>query len=141
MKNTEDSKFVTEFNDYLKSIGGLKFGYSVAGEPILERWFFEVGDGWLPLVKELIEKLIDAGWNREVTQVKEKFAGLRFYINGGTDEIFNIIQEAEDKSYNICEICGKPGDVYTSGNWVYPRCSEHAPELTIPYSEYEKLNL
>lgn len=58
-------------------------------------------------------------------QVKEKFAGLRFYVNGATNEIYNYINFAESMSYRTCEICGSPGKRYTDG-WHKTLCDIHA---------------
>lgn len=59
------------------------------------------------------------------TQVKEKFGGLRFYIDRGTDRHYNLISFAESMSYRICEECGKPGMNYPLG-WYQTLCEEHA---------------
>ena len=70
---------------------------------------FEVDSGWLPLIKELIDTL-----NKEVPedeievlQVKEKFAGLRFYVSGASEKANRIISLYETYSYHICEHCGE----------------------------------
>jgi len=60
-------------------------------------------------------------------QVKEKFGGLRFYIDGGTDEHYNYIRFAESMSYKTCEVCGAPGTYYPFG-WHHVACDEHASE-------------
>jgi len=43
-------------------------------------WGFECGDGWEPLIRRLSEKLEPIG--AVASQVKEKYGGLRFYIEG-----------------------------------------------------------
>ncbi len=58
-------------------------------------------------------------------QVKEKFGGLRFYVDGGTSEIHNYISFAESISYRTCEECGSPGRAYRSG-WHKTLCEVHA---------------
>jgi len=58
-------------------------------------------------------------------QVKEKFGGLRFYVEGGTSEIHNFIAMAESMSYRTCEECGSPGSVYRNG-WHKTMCEVHA---------------
>lgn len=68
-----------------------------------------VGDGWIPILDELVTALKAAGWDGDLHQVKEKFGGLRFYIGPGNDEIWKLIQAAEDKSFETCEDCGAPG--------------------------------
>ncbi len=89
-----------EINIFLESIGGLENGYYPDRERITKSTFFDIEEGWYPLVKELIEDLIELGWDKQICQVKEKFGGLRFYINGGSDEIFKRIVKAENDSYN-----------------------------------------
>jgi hypothetical protein len=58
-------------------------------------------------------------------QVKEKFGGLRFYVNGATDKHWNYITFAESMSYRTCEDCGAPGKTYTDG-WHTTLCDIHA---------------
>ena len=120
-----------EFNDYLESIGGLENGFYSDKPPIKSVNFFNVDEGWYPLIKELIEDLIQLGWNKQVCQVKEKFGGLRFYINEGSNEIHNRISKAENDSYEICEVTGKPGKLRTDIGWYRTLCEE----------EYEKLKM
>lgn len=114
-----------ELDNYLESIGGLESGYFNNRPPILDSYYFEVNKGWYPLIKELIEELIKLGWNKKVTQVKEKFGGLRFYISGGTEEIYNKISEYEKKSYHICEVCGEEGSLRNDRRWLTTLCDKH----------------
>lgn len=88
------------------------------------RGFFSCGDGWLPMIQELIEKAIKLGWNKQVCQVKEKFGGLRFYINGASDKVHDLISEYEKKSYSICENCGSTDDVTQTSGWIKSLCFE-----------------
>lgn len=91
---------------------------------------FECGDGWFDLIWDLCEKielhLKDKAAEEEpfeVVQVKEKYGSLRFYTNWGTNEISELIEEAEKKSATICEICGKPGKI-TGNYWLSCICDE-----------------
>ena len=59
------------------------------------------------------------------SQVKEKFGGLRFYVNAATDKHYNYISFAESMSYRTCEECGAPGKRYTDG-WHTTLCDIHA---------------
>ena len=61
------------------------------------------------------------------SQVKEKFGGLRFYVNHATEEHYNYINFAENMSYRTCEVCGSPGKRYTDG-WHQVLCDTHAKE-------------
>jgi hypothetical protein len=111
-----------ELNEYLISIGGLTNVFT--GNNITDPDFFVVGSGWNLLIKNLIQDLIRLGWNKEVIQVKEKFGGLRFYINEGTDEIHQRIGQAELESMKTCEITGKLGKIRTDIGWHRTLCDE-----------------
>lgn len=113
-----------EMDKFLQSIGGLKNGFYPGRKPITDSDFFHVGEGWYPLIKQLIEDLIKLGWNKEVCQVKEKFGGLRFYINDSSNEVHDRIMKAEDESYTICEVTGKDGKLRTDIGWYTTLCDE-----------------
>ncbi|MDP3792932.1 MAG: hypothetical protein Q8Q89_04375 [bacterium] len=87
---------------------------------------FECGDGWFGLIKELCEKLRVLNLKDfRVLQVKEKFGGLRFYVNcvelEKAEEAYRLIDEAESKSLTVCEECGKPGKPNKIG-WIKTLC-------------------
>ncbi len=88
---------------------------------------FEHGDGWFQLVWDLCEDLEkiarEEELNLEVFQVKEKFGALRFYIDEGTEAIFERINKAEWFSMITCEVCGKPGSLKSDG-WVRTLCED-----------------
>lgn len=88
-------------------------------------WGFNCGDGWYGLIHALCETLqnhADNGGTQVVAvQVKEKYGSLRFYTIGLDDFTDGAIQMAENMSYNICENCGAPGILETSG-WYKVRC-------------------
>lgn len=96
-------------------------------KPTLD-WGFEHGDGWYDILDDLcskIQKICDSDGHQIVAvQVKEKYGALRFYINGGSQEIYNLIDEAEHKSEKTCEVCGEPGKIYRDG-WWYSACDKH----------------
>lgn len=121
-----------EMNDYLESIGGLENGMYSNKPKIISCDFFDVQVGWYPLIKNLIDELINLGWDKKVTQVKEKFGGLRFYINGGSDEMYNKITEAEKLSHETCELCGKKGELRTKIRWFTTLCDEHYEQKHTP---------
>jgi hypothetical protein len=68
-------------------------------------------------------------------QVKEKFGGLRFYVQAATDKHYQYISFAESMSYRTCEECGAPGKTYTDG-WHTTLCDIHA-EMSGRTEEYE----
>lgn len=116
-----------EMNGFLESIGGLENGFYTDRDPIKDSGFFECGNGWFPLIKDLITDLIELGWNKQTCQVKEKFGALRFYINTGSDEIFKKIHSYENQSYEICETCGEKGELRLVG-WYKTLCNKHHEE-------------
>jgi len=56
----------------------------------------------------------------EAAQVKQKYGGLRFYVDGGDDFIFGAIRHAELMSHITCEECGLPGK--PEGRWISTLC-------------------
>jgi len=61
-----------------------------------------------------------------VTQIKEKFGSLRFYIMAAPEDIHDMVHKAENKSYYICEVCGKEGKQFYRDDlpWVRTLCDE-----------------
>jgi hypothetical protein len=104
-------------------------------------WGIDCDNGWYSLIDGLcafIQMLVETQKlpQVEAVQVKQKFASLRFYINSGTDEIYNIIHFAEDLSTKICEHCGSMNEVsrYTSPcSWIISLCK-------LCQEENEKIN-
>jgi len=99
---------------------------------------FEYDDGWMDLTYKLCKDIkdyfiyIDSRHKIPeyfyVVQCKEKFGGLRFYITTAPKQVFEIINKAEDKSYKICEICGKKGILRNKLPWWRTLCLEHYRE-------------
>ena len=94
-------------------------------------WTHEVsiGDGWLPLVQGLCRYLQSMSAERglepvRVLQVKEKFGGLRFYVEEPSEEQLLVIQFAEMLSFGICERCGTTRDLAIEGAWRKALCRE-----------------
>jgi len=64
-------------------------------------------------------------------QVKEKFGTLRFYFDGGDEEIRGMVALAEHMTKHTCEECGKPGRLITTRGWVRVACPKHAKVKTL----------
>ena len=84
---------------------------------------FPVGEGWRPLVTKLVEDIIALDKEVQISQIKEKYGGLRFYISYGSDKVFDLIDKAEAQSLLICEQCGTVNNVTTEGGWLLTLCS------------------
>ena len=98
-------------------------------------------EGGKEITPEMLEELRDKMVMEEMkvpvaSQVKEKFGGLRFYVEQATDEHFNYISFAENMSYRTCEQCGAPGKLYTQG-WHRTLCDHHAEEMGYSNDEQE----
>lgn len=95
-------------------------------------WGFACGNGWEPIIREaakklepIIQKYIDDNpsdkYHPRASQIKEKFGTLRFYLSHGTDEMFEIAEQAESKSADVCEECGEKGEL-RQGSWFRTLC-------------------
>ena len=93
---------------------------------------FTHDDGWFDIVWRLCEDLEplvaefeEAGGPKfEVLQVKEKFGGLRFYVNHKSDAIRQRIDAAIQESFHTCEVCGQSGRL-REDRWIKALCDEH----------------
>lgn len=98
---------------------------------------FCVDEGWWPILESLcgqIQHHLD--WKNKksevvaqvtVNQIKEKFGGLRFYYDGGDNEISGMVRMAEAWAGNSCEECGAPGKS-RQGGWIKTLCDHHEAE-------------
>jgi len=91
--------------------------------------YIGVGKGWYPLLFELDERLSEIDPDYRIAQIKEKFGGLRYYIESKRyDEAQEIVNEIEDRSYTICETTGKPGRPTTKNGWIKTLSYEDFPD-------------
>lgn len=102
-----------------------------------------VGEGWWPIIQSLCRNIqYHIDWKQEqkekynrgegceqvvVTQIKEKFGGLRFYYDGGDEYINGLVTMAESWAARTCEECGVPGK-QRSGGWIRTLCDHHEAE-------------
>jgi hypothetical protein len=106
------------------------------------KYEFAIGDGWFKIVYELVQgirvnDLKKGGWVTKVTQCKEKFGGLRFYVTGTSDKNWALIRNAEQKSYGVCEETGSEVEVGTwIQGWTRTMCRQHA--LKTYYDKMDK---
>ncbi len=91
-----------------------------------ELYGWMVGPGWVPLLQPIlrrIQQLNEDGANIQITNVKEKWGRLVFYVDGATDEVYEMIYDAEKKSAHICEDCGAPAEtIMSTTGWYYTLC-------------------
>jgi hypothetical protein len=110
-----------------------------------------IGKGWLPIVVELSEAIIAAKLPVSATCVKEKLGALRWYWCWAverpplrTNEMLDLVQRAEARSFKTCEDCGQPGCIRAvrrhsdAKAWGLLRCLCGACIAGAPY--IEKIN-
>jgi hypothetical protein len=136
----------TEVDDYDKFVARLEAAYPLMfNQPY---GGIAVGKGWWPIIESLCaniqshinhrnsqrERLLkenpyghtipDAVPQVVVAQIKEKFGGLRFYYQGGDEQIHGMIRMAEAWAAYACEECGAPGTI-RHGGWIKTLCDTH----------------
>lgn len=94
-------------------------------------WGIECSDGWYDIIDKLCESIqsyVDSSKidQIEATQVKEKYGGLRFYVNYEDDYTAVIIRKAEDESIITCEWCGSKENVGQTNGWIITLCQKCA---------------
>jgi len=123
---------------------------------------FSIGPGWFSLLADLDDELSAIDPDYKVLQVKQKYGWLMFYAYRPVDanvpgvsvnslamsglpdddpanspaqrQFRAAIKAAEDAACHICEVCGAPGQMRSSGEWLMTRCpacaeKEHADPL------------
>lgn len=87
-------------------------------------------NGWYNLVKDALQKIkeVASPYSINICQIKQKFGGLRIYYDdcpkGKKEEIDYIIEQAEKKSFETCEITGKNGEIRSLNGWYVTLCDE-----------------
>ena len=102
-------------------------------------WGFEIPNGWDWVVEKYLEKtqwdITHNKLNISIVQIKEKFGGLRVYLNDVPENSYHFIEQAERYSHEICEVCGEPGEQHRISGWVFTLCDEHRDEKL--YVDYD----
>ncbi len=87
----------------------------------------ETGAGWFSIIYDLSKKIMEIDSGVQASQVKEKFGGLRFYVSNVSretaDDVYALIDKAEELSLQTCELCGKTGEPNEIG-WIITLCDE-----------------
>jgi hypothetical protein len=100
----------------------------------------ECNEGWHPIIDDLSKEVSEIakkfpainGENRiNVVQIKEKFGGLRYYVDyhsmsdDDIQQIEYVIRNAEMKTFIICEDCGGNGEkVSPKRYWMKTLCTD-----------------
>ena len=87
-----------------------------------ENFYFECDDGWFDIIfdlcKDVQQEVNNSSCQQVVAaQVKEKFAGLRFYASGGNEVTDAIINKYSKLSSETCEVTGGRGYLCEKHRW------------------------
>lgn len=85
-------------------------------------FYFEVGNGWYELIRNLCTQIRTIRSHPKATIVKSKFGSLRFYTDVHNDQVESIIAIYEGLSRNTCEYCGNPGKAIKKSGWISVIC-------------------
>jgi hypothetical protein len=124
----EFKKYQTdEFYDFLRE----KFPNSLQ-----KCWDFSIGAGWYPILYNFcvfLEKIKESGNEVDIAQVKEKFGGLRIYVNNvkvsddDVDRIYEYINQLEKLADKVCEKCGSTEEISKDSSkhfWIKSYCKK-----------------
>jgi hypothetical protein len=107
--------------------GNLEFIDSGSGKTAtLEQVCRSVRPGWHPMLRDLLRRMIEAGWDGRIAQVKEKVGYLRVYIDQDRDDLERMITLAGERSTFTCEICGVSPPRNSDGSATMWRCERCA---------------
>jgi len=100
--------------------------------------YFECDIGWFEIIENALAKILEISYEEDetihVTQIKEKFGGLRiYYFTSIEDEdrllrLSEVVYKAENMSYTVCEVCGDAGKPNKKG-WIKTLCPEHFQQI------------
>jgi len=115
MKEEYKIKFISDFPEHIQK--RINKGKGIGSD---------IPEGWLNIVIDLDKQLSEINDDYTIDQIKEKFASLSFYFSGiDYSQVRSILEDAESKSMNTCQICSKPGHVRKKDWWV-TLCDKHA---------------
>jgi hypothetical protein len=98
-------------------------------------WGDEVGEGWQTAVMQCHQQLKHLDSDYRISQIKEKFGGLRYYFVSSYDagyivhDIMDaVVHVAEYRCSITCEVCGADGKIRHNFGHAKTLCNIHALE-------------
>ena len=80
------------------------------------------GQGWLPLVEEIYDRVPKS---TNISSIYQKWGALHFDAAPWSDCLDTIHEEIEERSMRVCEICGQTGKEAKIDDWIHTRCTNH----------------
>lgn len=105
-------------------------------------WFSDLPEGWGDVIHAYLLRLDELvrqnEWDIVISQVKEKFGSLRFYVDtldgdglpclsDSTDDVgrfYKLVNDMEFETSLVCCHCGTRENVRCYGGWVHYACPE-----------------
>ena len=96
-----------------------------------DNFYFECDDGWFDIIfdlcRDMQQEVNNSGCEQVVAaQVKEKFASLRFYVSGGNEVTYAMIEKYSKQSMEVCEVTGGRGYTCQKNGWYKTLSPESA---------------
>ena len=93
-------------------------------------YHIECWNGWMNIIEKMSSEIAAIDTNKviKVLQIKQKFAGLRYYYTWTEDKpdyldnISKITSDYETLSFETCEVCGNPGSRATNHGYILTLC-------------------
>lgn len=83
--------------------------------------------GWLKFIDSAFHNKPE---NVEITQVFEKWGALKIRFEGESEYFQRVVDKINQRSAEICEICGENGEETVIGGWVTTLCNLHYNEVS-----------
>ena len=93
-------------------------------------YYYSIGRGWYRLMREAILAIDKYNFEHSddyqvhITDVKEKWGGLRIEVDSWPTEISDLLLDVEERSRSICGECGKEGTLVKYHGWIYTLCDD-----------------
>lgn len=83
----------------------------------------DVKEGWFDLIYEMCCHIrAEKNDACKIASIKESFGTLRVSVEGGDENIYKIIDNAERESEHICASCGQPGNLQLINSVMKTTC-------------------
>lgn len=131
------SKIEKAFNKALCERYPFLIPRNIFSDEIVGDWGYEwteldsMAPGWrksfgIQFMEDLRDDLLRTGYLDEfrITQIKEKYGELRFYVSSAHRSTHDIIDRYESLSRRVCMLCGNPAELKWVNGWADTICDE-----------------
>lgn len=76
-----------------------------------------IPSGWYEITRQACDAIVRVDPTARAAQLKEKFGGIRLYMNTCAQTTHTVIEALEAQSFHTCQECGAPG-TRTQKKWL-----------------------